>query len=88
MSKTKPISTLLPTDSAETRDVIGWLQDHRVSFVRHSRYHLKIGELNYYLGKGTIFFDSEDEARSERGFAALQQLLTGTRKVRTAIDVP
>ena len=34
-------------DDAETRDLIDWLIKKNVSFVRCSRYHLKVQSLNF-----------------------------------------
>ncbi|TXM65241.1 hypothetical protein FV226_25330 [Methylobacterium sp. WL12] len=87
MPKIKPTLSILPTDDADTRRSIQWLLDNHVPFVRHSRYHLKLDGLNYFLGKGTIFLDSEDQARPKRGFVALQELLISMGHVRSSAGV-
>ena len=63
-------------DGTETRAVINWLMQHKVPFIRCSRYHLKVQSLNYYIGKGTLFCDGDLAAQDERGVEAFKKHLT------------
>ncbi len=70
-----------PEDSEDTREAVAWLRDQRVSFVRCSRYHIRIGDLNFYPDKGTIYRSNDLGALPDTGLAALQRLLTRMGKI-------
>lgn len=82
--KHKPRQETYPEDSAATRDTLAWLRAQRVPFVRCSRYHIRIGNLNYYPDKGTIYRSNDLGALPEAGLAALQDLLTRSGRVGAA----
>lgn len=44
-----------------------------------SPHHLKVGRLNFYPGRGTIFRDEDTNPRTERGLPAFVALLTSQR---------
>jgi hypothetical protein len=52
-----------------------WLRARGVPYRRPSPHHLKVGSVNFYPGKGTIFVDREAARRREIGLSGLQQVL-------------
>lgn len=81
--KHKPRPETYPEDSEATRETLAWLRNQRLAFVRCSRYHIRIGDLNFYPDKGTIYRSDDLGALPEIGLTALQHLLTRMGKVGT-----
>ncbi|MFK5598294.1 hypothetical protein ACFZ8E_15060 [Methylobacterium sp. HMF5984] len=81
--KHKPRPETYPEDSEATRETLAWLCKQRLAFVRCSRYHIRIGDLNFYPDKGTIYRSDDLGALPETGLTALQHILTRTGKVGT-----
>ncbi len=65
---TKAVSPALAAAEAQLR---GW----GVGFVRTSPYQLKIGDVSFWPGKGTIFVDEADHRHPGTGLDALAALL-------------
>jgi hypothetical protein len=53
-----------------------------IDFEQTSQYQLKIGDLNYYPAKGTIFRDGDKKALKERGLDALLKLIAEQHRRR------
>lgn len=83
--KHKPRPETYPEDSEATRETLAWLRTQRLPFIRCSRYHIRIGDLNFYPDKGTIYRSDDLGALPETGLTALQRLLTRTGKVNTTL---
>lgn len=52
-----------------------WLNDHSIRFSEPSPYQIKIGSINFYPGKGTIFLDSHPKSLPEKGLSGLRSVL-------------
>lgn len=53
-----------------------WLDERGVYYKQLPPYQLKIGQINYWPGRGTITIDGEISKRAEKGLEALEALLT------------
>ena len=51
------------------------LKQEGFPFKRPTEHQLKVGRINFYPGKGTIFFDGNKKAEEETGLAAFIELL-------------
>jgi hypothetical protein len=60
-----------PNDPQPMKDAIDTLNELGVTFNRPTQYQLKIGDLSYYPGRGTIFRDGGPKAMPEKGLEAL-----------------
>jgi hypothetical protein len=67
-------------DTKEMARAISELNGAGIEFCRPSRYQLKIGNLNYYPDRKTIYVDGADQAENDRGIEALIARL-GDRRV-------
>lgn len=56
-------------------DAKAWLEDRDIGFECPTAFQLKIGEINYYPGQGTIYLDGEECALQDRGLSALEKVL-------------
>lgn len=63
------------TIAAEVRAVTGYLARNNINFIRHTVYHLKIGKVNYYFGRGKIVIDGHKKPYSQKGLSGLKILL-------------
>lgn len=63
-----------PGDCEAVKKVINDLQQRGHFVVRHTKYQIKIGDVNYYLTKGTIMLDPCN-VQKEKGFDALLDVL-------------
>lgn len=70
-----PNDRSLPDDSPEMAKAIATLKARGVSFIRPTRFQLKIGEWNYYPDNGTIVHDHNKGKERKRGLSALLALL-------------
>ncbi len=61
--------------AAEVRAVTGYLAQNKINFIRHTTYHLKIGKVNYYFGRGKIVIDGHKTSYSQNGLSGLKTLL-------------
>lgn len=73
-TKTKYEKLIRPIDTDEHRDQIRELVDRSYPVIRKTDYQIKIREVNYYLGKGTITIDP-CKKYADKGFEALLRLL-------------
>lgn len=64
-----------PRFAAEVQEVTGFLNEVGVLFVRPTLFHLKIGKINYYFGRGRIVVDGERQRYPDTGLEALKDLL-------------
>lgn len=69
-----------PGDTDETVAILEWLASEKVNFQRKTRHHIKIGPINYFLGRGTIYIDADDAAKPAKGFEALKACIEQHRK--------
>jgi hypothetical protein len=69
-----------PHDSQPMIDAIDSLNELGVTFKRPTLYQLKIGDLSYYPGRGTIFRDGSPEAMPEKGLDALLLVIHGIKQ--------
>ncbi|RQH09477.1 hypothetical protein [Bradyrhizobium sp. RP6] len=65
-------------DTPEQRRQITELERRGFPVRRMTRYHVKIGKVNYYITKGTITIDPTIR-HGEKGFESLLELLDSTR---------
>jgi hypothetical protein len=70
----------LPNDPQPMKDAIDTLNELGVTFKRPTLYQLKIADLSYYPGRGTIFRDASPEAMPEKGLEALVLVIKGMRQ--------
>ncbi len=63
------------TASAAMAEAEAWLRRHGIPHHRTSPYQLKIGDINFYPGKGTITIDGHDARQPDGGLPALERLL-------------
>jgi hypothetical protein len=76
-----PLASFTDADSPRMRQAIAALLKQKFPVTRPSQYQLKIGGLNFYPDKGTIFPDG-GEALEVRGLNALLDRLRATRSRR------
>ena len=77
-----------PNDPQPMKDAIQILNKLGVTFKRPTLYQLKIADLSYYPGRGTIFRDGSPEAMPERGLQALVLVINGmNQKLHSAPSV-
>ena len=69
-----------PNDPQPMKDAIDRLNELRVTFNRPTQYQLKIGDLSYYPGRGTIFRDGSPKAMPKRGLEALVLVINGMKQ--------
>ncbi len=62
-------------NSPQMNSALERLRTERIRHKQTSEYQIKVGPYNFYPGKGTIFMDSDREARPERGLDAFVVLL-------------
>jgi hypothetical protein len=79
-------------DSQPMKDAIDTLNEIGVTFQRPTIYQLKIGDLSFYPGRGTIFRDGSPAAMTEKGLDALVLIIKGTKQrlhsTRSVADGP
>lgn len=56
-------------------EALAWARQHGFEPYRATEHQLKIGEANFYPGKGTVFVDGETTRRKETGLDALAEVL-------------
>jgi hypothetical protein len=71
-----------PNDPQPMKDAIDTLNEMGVTFQRPTVYQLKIGDLSFYPGRGTIFRDGSPGAMAEKGLDALVLIIKGTKQKR------
>ncbi len=71
-SRTAPLQR--PDDSPEMRDAISELQLRGIRLIRPTVFQLKIGDINFYPGTGTIQFDG-GKALEASGLPALLRII-------------
>ena len=59
-----------------------WLIEREIPFEQMTDYQLKIGRINFYPGKGTIFRDGDKARHSVTGFEGLTALLVADGHMR------
>lgn len=69
-----------PNDTDEMREAIEALNADGVRFSRPTQYQLKIGDLSFYPGTGSIFRDGEGKGWEQHGLGALISHLREKRK--------
>ena len=57
------------------RTAVSWLFDVKAPFVRTSPTQLKVGRINFYPDKGTIYFEGDRAPLPQRGLHPFQELL-------------
>ncbi len=62
------------------KDAIDILNEMGVTFQRPTLYQLKIGDLSFYPGRGTIFRDGSSAAMTEKGLDALVIIIKGAKQ--------
>lgn len=67
--KSFPTDRPMEGDSDAMVTAIAKLNEARIKFLRPSRYQLKIGDVNYYPGRGTIFVDGADSPEEGGGIS-------------------
>jgi len=78
---------LRPNDPQPMIDAIYTLNELGVTFKRPTLYQLKIADLSYYPGRGTIFRDGSPEAMPEKGLQALVLVIQGMSQLRTGLSI-
>jgi hypothetical protein len=66
-----------PNDPQPMKDAIDTLNEIGLTFRRPTVYQLKIGDLSFYPGRGTIFRDGSPAAMPEKGLDALVLVING-----------
>lgn len=61
------------------RDALLMLKQHGIPTRKVSEYQIKIGQVNYYPGKGSIYLDGATRPMDEHGFRALLRFLEAHR---------
>jgi hypothetical protein len=74
-------------DSMEMRAAVDQLQSQGVGFIRPTPFQLKIGDINFYPDKGTIYLDDRGKALKERGLPVLLEILARLRERNQATDL-
>lgn len=69
-----------PNDPQSMKEAIDALNKLGVPFQRPTLYQLKIADLSYYPGRGTIFRDGSQKAMTENGLDALLFIIKGMRR--------
>src|ERR1700733_12437886 len=69
-----------PDDPQPMKDAIDALNEMGVTFQRPTLYQLKIGDLSFYPGRGTIFRDGSPAAMTEKGLDALVVIIKGAKQ--------
>jgi len=69
-----------PNDPEPMKDAIDTLSEIGVTFQRPTVYQLKVGDLSFYPGRGTIFRDGSPGAMAEKGLDALVLIIKGTKQ--------
>lgn len=64
-----------PALTAEVQKITAFLNEAGVYFVRPTVFHLKIGQINYYFGRGRIVIDGERKRYPDTGLDALKDVL-------------
>lgn len=59
-----------------------WLTERGIPFEQMTDYQLKIGRINFYPGKGTIFRDGDKARHSAIGLEGLTDLLKADGHIR------
>lgn len=81
-----PSSVVLPNDPPHFRKELEELQKRGYDVRRCTTYHVKIGDVNYFLGKGTISLDLHTRY-PEKGFKAQLELLDDKRNTPRLVDI-
>jgi hypothetical protein len=76
-----------PNDPQPMKDAINTLNEMSVTFQRPTVYQLKIGELSFYPGRGTIFRDGSPAAMTEKGLDALVVIISMRQALHAAPSV-
>jgi hypothetical protein len=76
-----------PNDPQPMKDAIDTLNEMGVTFQRPTLYQLKIGELSFYPGRGTIFRDGSPAAMTEKGLDALVVIISMRQALHAAPSV-
>lgn len=63
------------TPDAAMAEAEAWLRRAGIRFTRKTTFQLKIGCVNFYPVRGTIFVDGDPGQRPARGLAALAEVL-------------
>lgn len=56
----------------DLREITSFLNEAGVNFVRPGPFHIKIGPINYYIGRGRIVIDGEQSRQVGTGLDALK----------------
>ena len=67
-------------DPLPMKEAIDTLNEMGVTFQRPTVYQLKIGDLSFYPGRGTIFRDGSPAAMPETGLQALVLVINGMKQ--------
>jgi hypothetical protein len=73
-----------PDDPQPMKAAIETLNEMGVTFQRPTVYQLKIGDLSFYPGRGTIFRDGSPAAMTEKGLDALVVIIGMRQALRAA----
>ncbi len=76
-----------PNDPQPMIAAIHTLNEMGVTFKRPTLYQLKIGDLSYYPGRGTIFRDGSPAAMPEKGLDALVVIISMKQALHAAPSV-
>jgi hypothetical protein len=76
-----------PGDPQPMKDAIDTLNEIGVTFQRPTVYQLKIGDLSFYPGRGTIFRDGSPAAMTEKGLDALVVIISKRQALHAAPSV-
>lgn len=69
----------LPDDTPAMTAAIRWCLDQNLPVIRCSRFHLKVGKLNFWPDKGSISLDG-NYRHPQKGLAAFQALILARRQ--------
>jgi len=69
-----------PNDPQPMKDAIDTLNELGITFKRPTQYQLKIADLSYYPGRGTIFRDGSPKAMPEKGLEAVVLVINGMKQ--------
>jgi len=78
---------LRPNDPQPMIDAIYTLHELGVTFKRPTLYQLKIADLSYYPGRGTIFRDGSPEVMPQKGLQALLVVIQGMGQLRPGFSI-
>jgi hypothetical protein len=76
-----------PNDPQPMKDAIDTLNEMGVTFQRPTLYQLKIADLSYYPGRGTIFKDGSPAAMPDKGLQALVLVIQGMSQLRPGLSI-